>query len=191
MTVTLEQIAKEVQGKAPAEQAYIAKDCGMKPARDGLIEFDQPIGFEFDDELSAYIPVLGIVSVDDAEEASEEDLERREEIEDANSESGGGFETMNTSRPYLWYNGGTPVMSHALGYQWIGSPIQGTTGYPINQVRLQNFSRNYSARTGYNTHRSSGHASNVWRWSPRRTYTGTPNIYSFTREVYGDYVDVW
>lgn len=196
--LSIDQIIRSIYGKDTAEQVAIAKDCGITPDADGLLEFPKPVNWSYDDEIDEELPIFELVSVEDVEPLSVDEATREEEREhaafddaEATASVSTAASTQASARPYLWHTGTHPVRSFGVyGEQWLGYQ-NGMMGNPIRQVRLQNASAGYLAKTYYYAY-PYPYDSRQWStWSPVRRYSGTPRILGFSSTVYGRAVDVW
>lgn len=192
MSLSLEQIVKEVYGKAPYEQALIAKDCGMKPDADGLIEFHQPVGYQNYDGVEE--PVMGIISVEDAAEATDEDYQKYLDALQAEPAvtAQGGITTASTWEPYLWgLNGNMQQRFPVIGGTNPTPPFQGVA---IDAVRLQAHDgfNPYQGTTTYRTQPYDCGTAECMRTSPLRySARNYRRTYSFTGTVWGLWASVW
>lgn len=192
--LSIDQTIRSIYGKDTAEQVAIAKDCGITPDADGLLEFPKPVNWSYDDELDEELPIFELVSVEDVEPLSVDEATREEEREQAafdGAEATASVSAAGNLTPYLWHTGTHPVRSFGVyGEQWLGY-YNGMMGRPIQQVRLQHASSAYRARTYYYAY-PYPYDSRQWsQWSPPRKYEGTPRILGFSSTVYGRAVDVW
>lgn len=200
--LSIDQIIRSIYGKDTAEQVAIAKDCGIKPDADGLLEFPKPVNWAHDDELDEELPIFELVSVEDVEPLSADETTREEEREQAAFDDAEATASVSTTAstqasaagnltPYLWHTGTHPVRSFGMwGEYWLGS-YNGMMGRPIRQVRLQHASGIYRARTYYYAY-PYPYDSRQWsQWSPYRKYEGTPRILGFSSTVYARAADVY
>ncbi|MDN5816306.1 MAG: hypothetical protein L0H57_10740 [Yaniella sp.] len=173
----IERIAGSLFGKDPAEQTEMAKSQGMVPNEQGLIEFNRPIGFELDESLGYYVPIMGLISVEDAAPATDEEISEQSEYLEASGKTPTPADNA-TDCPYAWRR-------TSGGFYCFTASGSGPSYDPINAVRF--LSAYIEARTQYDIY-PYGHENPTIVNSPWRVSAaghGSPSIYSFSQTVYG------